>query len=78
MIWKLHLYLPALYQKLFLVLGCIKYTFSLRPSHWINVKTKGCPKKVLFLGRSNRLASLDDLNNLHIYNLSKDNDQIIK
>lgn len=61
-----------------LVSGYSKYTLALKPSYWLNLKTRGRTIKVSFLGKSNRLASLDNFNNICVYDWSKSNIQTIK
>ncbi|VVC35842.1 Hypothetical protein CINCED_3A022452 [Cinara cedri] len=59
-------------------LDCTKYTLALKPSCWLNLKTRGCPLKVSYLGQTNRLASLDNLNIITVHDWSKANIKTIK
>ncbi|XP_025409746.1 POC1 centriolar protein homolog B-like [Sipha flava] len=60
------------------VLDYSEYTLALQPSYWLSLKTKHHPIKVSFLGQKNRLASLDNSNNIYVYDWTKANIKIIK
>ncbi|XP_027845661.2 POC1 centriolar protein homolog B-like [Aphis gossypii] len=60
------------------VLDYTEYTLALKPSHWLNLKTKGNTTKLSYLGLTQRLASLDNLNNLYVYDWSKADLKTIK
>ncbi|XP_015374400.1 PREDICTED: POC1 centriolar protein homolog B-like isoform X2 [Diuraphis noxia] len=60
------------------VLDHTEYTLALKPSHWLNLKSKGLSIKLSYLGLTQRLASLDNLNNLYVYDWSKANLKTLK
>jgi len=71
MIIKLKVMLYCINLVFFLVLGHTENTLALKPSHWLNLKTKGHSIKLSYLGLTQRLASLDNQNNLYVYDWSK-------
>lgn len=72
---SIHLYYNS---TIFLDFNLTKYTLALNPSCWLNLKTKGNPIKVSYLGQTNRLASLDNLNNIFVYDWCKADIKTVK